>query len=568
MGKIVTDSWFSNIWKSSRRTISQEPDNPVIGILSLEVSRFMLNIVNIWQYLSDEQIFRLRKEMANSVGIQKLVSEKEDLLMDLALAEMLENLERASKSVAILGKKCADPTYHNLDQVFYDPGEIDPKWCRWNYRIMKMEKKVKRMESFVGATEQMCQELEVLAELEQNLRQMRASADLGEVKVLEFQHKVLRQQQEVQDLREMSPWVRTYDYTVRLLLRSLFTVVERIKNLYGINQIGYVEGIKDDEQIHGNYLIHNNSALIQPSINPSKNSLSRFQIHMGRSFSNLGLKNRTFLGCSHSSVICGKQHEMKTKRFAPVGLAGCMGGGCESPILENYLPSRGSSFRSYHSSQKDTDEKKGTSALPTLFDILNPKKVPFFISKRRLLNAPPSTLGHSALALHYAKVIILIEKLASSPHLISLDARDELYNMLPVNIRSCLKARLKTFSRTFALSKYDADDAAQWTLTLETILEWLSPLAHNMVRWQSERNFEGQRPFFGSNVLLVQTLYFANQVKIEAAILELLIGLNFLSRYGSMACDNCLYPRDKIYLDEVDQSLLEFTKADNGSQHH
>ncbi|XP_073156514.1 protein PSK SIMULATOR 1-like [Henckelia pumila] len=559
----VTDSWLSNIWKSSRKTISQEPDKPVIGILSLEVSRFMLNIVNMWQYLSDEQIFRLREEMANSVGIQKLVSEKEDPLMDLALAEMLENFERASKSVAILGKKCADPTYHNLDRVFYDPGEIDPKWCRWNYRIKKMEKKVKRMKSFVGATEQMCQELEVLAELEQNLKQIQVGANLGEVKVLEFQHKVLRQQQEVQNLREMSPWVRTYDYTVRLLLRSLFTVAERIKNVCGINQFGHVEGIKNDEQIHGNYLIHNNSALIQPSVNPSKNTLSRFPNPMGRSFSNLGLKNRTFLGGSYSSILCGKQHEMKTKRFAPVGYAGCMGGGCESPIVENYVPSRGSSFRSYDSSQKDTDEKKDTSALPTLYDILNPKKVPFFISKRRVLNAPPSTLGHSALALHYAKVIILIEKLASSPHLISLDARDELYNMLPANIRSCLKARLKTFSRTFTLSKYDANDAARWTLALETILEWLSPLAHNMVRWQSERNIEGQRPSFGSNVLLVQTLYFANQVKIEAAIVELLIGLSYLSRYGSMACGNCLYPRDKNYYDVVDRSLSGFTRADN-----
>ncbi|XP_073066714.1 protein PSK SIMULATOR 1-like isoform X3 [Primulina eburnea] len=525
----------------------------------------MLNIVNIWQYLSDEKIFKLREEMANSAGIQKLVSEKEDLLMDLALAEMLENLERASKSVAILGKKCADPTYHNLDQVFYDSGEIDPKWCRWSYRIKKMEKKVKRMKSFVGATEQMCQELEVLAELEQNLKRMRASADLGEVKVLEFQHKVLRQRQDVQDLREMSPWVRTYDYTVRLLLRSLFTVVERIKYVYGINQIGFVEGINDDEQIHVNYLIHNNSALIQPSVNPSKNSLSRFQIHMGRSFLNLGLMNKTFRGGFHSSILCGKQHEMKTKRFAPVGFSGCMGGGRESPIVENYLPSCGSSFRSFDSSQKDTDEKKGTSALPTLYDILNPKRVPFFISKRRLLNAPPATLGHSALALHYAKVVILIEKLASSPHLISLDARDELYNMLPVNIRSCLKSRLKTFSKTFTLSKYDANDAAQWTLTLETILEWLSPLAHNMVKWQSERNFEGQRPFFGLNVLLVQTLYFANRVQIEAAIVELLIGLNYLSRYGSMTYGNCLYPRDTIYYNVVDQSSSEFTKVDNGS---
>ncbi|KAK8301516.1 hypothetical protein V6Z12_D04G027000 [Gossypium hirsutum] len=141
---------------------------------------------------------------------------------------------------------------------------------------------------------------------------------------------------------------------------------------------------------------------------------------------------------------------------------------------------------------------------------------PVFRSQCRLLDAPPETLAASALALHYANVIIVIEKLAASPHLIEL--------------------------------------AEDWTEAMAAILEWLAPLAHNMIRWQSERSFEQQSFVSGTNALLVQTLYFANREKTEAAIIEILVGLNYVWRLGrelnakalqecasSRSFDECLY---------------------------
>ncbi|KAK6140019.1 hypothetical protein DH2020_026235 [Rehmannia glutinosa] len=434
VGESLMETWFSNIWKSSRKSISWEPEIPVLGVLAFEVSRLMSKVVNIWQ----------------------------SSLID---------------------------------------------------RLKKMERKVKKMEKFVAATEQMYSELEVLAELEQSLRRMRAGANLGKVKLLEFQQKVLWQRQEVKNLQDMSPWVRTYDYIVRLLLRSLFTIIERIKYVFGVNQIENVEIRNDFDHIHDDCLIRSNSmsSLLQTS-----------RVPIGRSFSNLGFG------------------------------AGCMTRGNESPVIETYTPSCGSSFRSNGASQKDADE---------IDDICT--NIPI----RHLLNAPPSSLGYAALALHYAKVIILIEKLASSPHLISLDARDDLYNMLPSTIRSCLRAKLKIFSRNLASSVYDAAFASEWSLAVARILEWLSPLAHNMVRWQSERNFERQRLVVGSNVLLVQTLYFANQEETEEAIVELLMGLNYLFRFGkeinenpfresscSRAYDGYLFPRDNMCYNMIDHS--------------
>lgn len=570
MRETAADTWFGNIWKSSRKSISWEPERPVIGILAFEISRLMSKVVSLWQCLTDGHIMRLREEIANSVGIQKLVSEDIDYLMDLVLAELFENLRSVGKSVVILGKKCTNPTYHNLETLFDNVVEIDPKWYGWQYKLKKMEKKVKKMERFVAATEQLYQEIEVLVELEQSLRRMRAGADSGGVKLLEFQQKVVWQRQEVKNLREMSHWVRSYDYIVRLLLRSILTIIERIKNFSGTKQSDNFEARNDCDSINNECLIRNNSisALKRTLVYPSETNPSRFSVPLGRSFSNLGFgndksksKNMKTHHRSQSFIFSGKQqHLVKAKLFAGGGFTGCMTQGIESPVVESYTPSRGTSFRSNDVSLRHAIEAKDTSISST--------RVSFFNSKHGLLDPSPSTLGYAALALHYANVIILIEKLASSPHLISLDARDDLYNLLPSSIKSCLRAKLKTFSRTPASCFYDAAFAAEWSLAITTILDWLSPLAHSMVRWQSERNFERQRLVLGSNVHLVQTLYFANRGKTEAAIVELLMGLNYLSRFGRRINQNTFqesscsraydggytFPSDNVYCKIIDNA--------------
>ncbi|XP_057779326.1 protein PSK SIMULATOR 1-like isoform X2 [Salvia miltiorrhiza] len=494
----------------------------------------MSKVVKIWQSVTVRQISRLKEEIANSVGIHKLVSEDDDYLMDLALAEIINNLMDLGKSVAMLGKKCEDSTYHNLETVFDDPSAIDPKWHGWQYRLKKMDRKVKKMEKFVAATEKLHSELEELAELEQSLKRMQAGANLGKMKLIELRHQVLWQRQEVKSLQELSPWVRTYDYVVRLLLRSLFTIIERIKYAFGSDQIGDDADGSDWLRSRCNSM----SGLEQTSEYSSENEPGGC---MRRTSSNLAsracknkMKGTSFYDRSPSSILCGKQHQMIGRGLASVGLTGCMTGGMEPPVLETYYThSCGSSFRSYAGSEKDANEiQEACTTIPIKCLTIISSERSFFLSKRRLLNAPPSTLGYTALALHYAHVIVLLEKLASSPHLISLDARDDLYDMLPSTIRSSLWAKLKAFSTTPASSEYDAALAAELSSGIAGILDWLSPLARNMIRWQSERNFERERVVCGSNILLVQTLHFANQAETEAAITELLMGLSYLFRFG------------------------------------
>ncbi|KAL5570037.1 hypothetical protein UlMin_026612 [Ulmus minor] len=165
----------------------------------------------------------------------------------------------------------------------------------------------------------------------------------------------------------------------------------------------------------------------------------------------------------------------------------------------------------------------------------------FFESNSKILKPPALTLGGAALAIHYANLIIVIEKMIKSPQLVGVDARDDLYSMLPSSIRSSLRARLKGVG----FSASDPSLAGEWREALGRILAWLSPLAHNMIKWQNERSFEQQNLVPKTNVLLLQTLFFANKEKTEAAITELLVGLNYIWRFEREMTAKALFECNK-----------------------
>ncbi|KAE8678307.1 cleavage and polyadenylation specificity factor subunit 1-like [Hibiscus syriacus] len=154
-------------------------------------------------------------------------------------------------------------------------------------------------------------------------------------------------------------------------------------------------------------------------------------------------------------------------------------------------------------------------------------EVKFFESNMRRLKPPPSTLGAATLPLHYANLIIIMEKMIKSPQSVSVDARDDLYSMLPSSLRSSLRGRLKGVE----LSASDPVLTGEWRTALRSILDWLSPLAHNMIKWQNERSFEHQNLLPKTNVLLLQTLFFANKENTEVDITELLVDLNYIWRF-------------------------------------
>lgn len=409
-----------------------------VGVLAFEIAGLMSKLLHLWQSLSDKSIIRVRNDSISLEGVRKIVSNDEAFLLGLACAEMVENLRHVAKSFSRISKRCEDLNLRSFERLFdeFANSGYDPHG--WVLGWKEVEGKNKKMDRYVTTTANLYREMDELSIMENGLRKLLQSTDhdasIKEQKVIDLEQKIFWQRQEVKYLKDRSLWNRSFDTVTSMLARSIFTVLARIKLVFGIGH-GYPASLPRSLSA---------SATVHPSENPSS--------------------------CNFVS------------------------GPLKSPRLE---------------------EKKDHHA-HTFFDL-----------NSKLLKPPPTTLGATALALHYANLIIVIEKMIKSPQLVGVDARDDVYGMLPDSIRSSLRARLKGVG----FSASDPVLAGEWKDALGRILAWLSPLAHNMIKWQSERSFEQQNLVQKTNVLLLQTLYFANKEKTEAAITELLVGLNYIWRF-------------------------------------
>ncbi|KAF8379331.1 hypothetical protein HHK36_028765 [Tetracentron sinense] len=411
-----------------------------VGVLAFEIAGLMSKLLQLWQSLSDKNIVRLRHESIALEGVHKIVSNDNAFLLGLACAEMVENLSLIAKSVARFAKRCDDSGLRCFDRLFEEFANLGCDPQSWVLSWKEMEAKQKKMNRYVTLTATLRKEMDELSEIEHGLSKLLQCSDhesaIKEKKIIDLQQKVFWQKQEVKYLKESSLWSRNFDMATTLLARSIFTVLARIKLVFGIGQ-GCPASLPRSLSI---------SAAVYPS---DQNSSA----------------------CNFVS--------------RPLNM-------------------------SKHDGKRDLDLTEGFSE-----------------SNSKLLKPPPTTLGAVALSLHYANLIIVMEKMIRSPQLVGVDARDDLYAMLPTSIRVSLRARL----RGVGFSATDPVLAGEWKDALGRILGWLSPLAHNMIKWQSDRSFEQQNLMPKTKVLLLQTLYFANQVKTEAAITELLVGLNYIWRF-------------------------------------
>ncbi|XP_039170221.1 uncharacterized protein LOC120294282 [Eucalyptus grandis] len=443
--------------------------------------------------------------MARSVGIRKLVSEDDSYVMNLVLDEIIDNFVYVARAVVRLARRCADPVYHQIRSFFDDPMNNYIKWFGWEYKWKKMDRRVKKMERFIAVTLQLTQEQEVLAELQQTVRRMKANPMSHHVKLFEFQQKAIGR------------------------FRSLFTILEKMRHAFGGDQDKF-----ELEEIHPTCFSkgHSLSALIQSSVHPSAYSLDPFYLSLRPDKDRANKKEHQIR--HQRSSLREKHGPMKQSHY--IGpFKGCINVETDSPLIDSYCRTeRVESTRTTSVSRNDVRIMDYKDMKRLLVSNRIYFKLASFYAKCGCLIAPPHTLGHAALAVHYANVIILIEKLASSPHSITLDMREDLYHMLPASIRTALRAVLRLHAKSLALMVHNSAIVEKWRTTVEQMLEWLAPLAHNTIKWQLERSFEKQNHDSGANVLLIQTLYFADQPKTEEAIVELLVGLNHICRIGRL----------------------------------
>ncbi|KAL9390005.1 hypothetical protein Peur_018610 [Populus x canadensis] len=545
------------------RNKQDSKDKQIIGILSFEVANVLSQTVHLHKSLSDSEISKLKNEILKSEGVKNLVSTDESYLLQLALAEKLDDLNRVANVVSRLGKKCVEPALQGFEHVYGDivGGVIDVK--ELGFLVKDMEGMVKKMERYVNATSNLYCELEVLNELEQATKKFQQNQH--EESRRAFEQKLIWQKQDVRHLKEISLWNQTCDKVVELLARTVCTIYARISVVFGESVLqmkgpGAVEGVcssppmKDEcrevpgyiGDCHGSQRVSGplrravskrssnlcQSGPIERAVVEKRETHIKPRIASGKGEVNLLFRTedivfpcgtspgRLFLDClslsssatkfddDDSCVAVDEDLRSQTSRCYSVGNG--------SLKIEDPIPSGFSNRVSFSGDQRQARRGGMNNAR------FGPKS-------RLMVYAPPSTIGGSALALHYANVIIVIEKLLRYPHLVGEEARDDLYQMLPTSLRMSLRTNLQSYVKHLAI--YDAPLAHDWKETLDGILRWLAPLAHNMIRWQSERNFEQHQIVKRTNVLLLQTLYFADRGKTEAAICELLVGMNYICRY-------------------------------------
>lgn len=515
--------------------VKQGPQNrQTIGILSFEVANAMSKIIHLHKSLSENEISKLKNEILRSEGVRNLVCSDEKQLLELALEEKLDDLNKIAGVVSRLGKKCTIPALQGFEHVYGDivSGAVDfRELC---FLVKDMDGMVRKMERYVNYTASLYTEMEVMNELEVATKKFQQNQHEESRKA--FEQKLTWQKQDVRHLKDVSLWNQTYDKVLELLARTVCTIFARLCIVFGDGLSENLHPTRWDSSLtkctasKSNGYSHSGQVVNEGV--EKKTPILRGKFGMQRNEGGL------FRAEDYNSACCVGRGSLLLECLSLSSSASKVDDDDDDHVIYDDESSRVSASLSASSGWKTEEHLNRSGCLThainsdgdqrqTKWSLLNSSK--FGHNSRLLAYAPPSTVGGSALALHYSNIIIVLEKLLRYPHLVGDEARDDLYQMLPISLRQTLKSSLKSYVKDLAI--YDAPLAHAWRERLDLMLKWLTPLAHNMIRWQSERNFEQQQIVTKKNVLLLQTLYFADREKTEAVICELLLGLNYICRY-------------------------------------
>ncbi|KAL3536432.1 hypothetical protein ACH5RR_004893 [Cinchona calisaya] len=468
--------WISEFGTRKHGENDKKTNN--LGILSFETAKTMSKLVSLYKSLSHREISRLTNEVMRSQGIAYLNSMDKGLLLGLACAERLQDLDKTATAVTRLGQKCRDFGLTGFDLVYTDLklGIIDLR--KLVYGSKGIEKRVEKMEKLIAATASLYSSLEALTELEMSERKMNRWKDKGPLmqnkpNLKLFKQKLDQQRKQVHHFREISLWSQTFDKSVDLMARVVCFVYARICVVFG----PYVPFISSVSLRNMRPLHPKNIVRVSP-------------------------------------VLCMIDRPMKDQIYAhsepiPTTLS-----------VSNYKPSMVQFYSSKSIFFLNEDDDLGARKAS---------------KNNRLFHAAgPSTVGGSGLALRYANVILLAEKCLDSAESLDPYMRESLYQMLPENIKHLVKSKL---SKNMKGTEGDELLAEGWTEALKDIMEWLTPMAHDTLQWHLERNPEKMKFYSKPTVLLLQTLHFSDQEKTEAAIAEVLVSLSCIFKHRN--CSPC-----------------------------
>ncbi|CAK8574977.1 unnamed protein product [Lathyrus sativus] len=463
----------------SRRPKSM-PEVETLGILAFDAAKTMCRLISLFNSLSDEEINKLHNDVIKSKGVTYLNSSQENFLLTLAAAERLEELDNTAVTVSRLGQKCSDLGLARFDLVYADlkHGVIDLRKLQYNSR--NTYKIIEKTEKLISASASLHSAMEYMVELEtaEKKRQQNGIKQGQKPNMEYFNEKLVSQRKQVQNFKETSLWKQTFDKTVGLMARLVCIVYARICSVFG----AYI--YKDH---HG-----------------KKNFVS----------SGFGFDDCCLLEHRKTRGVSEWYEESLQRRMSRSG-----------PIPKEATSLNILGVIRFLNSPMPMDFacSGGDGIEKTMKGSRNDKVLKL---------APSSTVGGVGLSLRYANVILLAERYLHAPVTIGDDAREALYDMLPgrlrVKVRAKLKGRLAKEGEKESLGHSLAEG---WREALEEMMEWLSPVAYDTLRWRAERYLEKTKFETKPTAMLLQTLHYSDLEKAEAAIVEVLVGLSCICWY-------------------------------------
>ncbi|MED6198624.1 hypothetical protein PIB30_068225 [Stylosanthes scabra] len=467
------------------------PESGILGVLAFDTAKTMCRLVSLYKSLTDVEILKLRRHVIRSKGVSYLNSQQECFLLNLACAERLEDLDLAAATMSRLCASCTEAGLKGFDVIYANlkssNSGLDAR--KLEYGSKNVEKVIERMERLVSTTRNLHTAMESLSEMEisekkiQRWRSLRSNHGLM-VKVECFDDRIEYHRRQVQHYKQISLWNQTFDKVVSLMSRIICILYARICRVFRSLILAGGRNRRNLENYHC-LLIHRDIYMSNVNIynNMDEQRLRRRKKQQ--------IKNNPCLAFKKISTIKFANRHAPSRSAAENGVGGGGNG-------------------------------KNNSNNNKSFVLAKNNKV--------LRLAPPTTVGGSGLSQRYANVILFMDRCMHAPVAIGEDARVALYEMLPERLKMKLKAKLRKQWQEWENCEKGTDRhlkvAAKWRDTVEEVMDWLSPLATDTVRWQTERNLEKQRYDMKPTVLLMQTLHYSDLEKVEEAIVDVLVGLS------------------------------------------
>ncbi|KAK7838035.1 hypothetical protein CFP56_020317 [Quercus suber] len=209
-----------------------------IGILSFEVANTIMKGHNLMKSLSKRSIRQLKEVVLPSDGVQNLVSEDMDELLQIVAADKREELKVFSGEVVRFGNRCKDAQWHELDRYFE---KISRKLTPQKQLRDEADSVMQQLMTLVQSTAELYHEMHGLDRFEQDYQRKRQEEDKSlanhrgdSVAIIRGEMKSQRKQVKV--LKKKSLWSRSMEEVMEKLVDIVQFLHFEIHNAFGSSE--------------------------------------------------------------------------------------------------------------------------------------------------------------------------------------------------------------------------------------------------------------------------------------------------------------------------------------------